>query len=350
MHRLFFVLVWLVTSNVFATDIIDLYQVSLPVATQSEGDRLAIAPDALALVLVKVVGDRAALNQTNTTALLNQAADMIQQYQYRYIKKLDDDLTEPEHMEIVLSFNEKAVNQALTELKLPYWDKSRPDVLMWIALDNEGDRAIISADNSNLLLVKTIMDTAAKRGLPIVMPIMDVSDRRQVAFVDIWAGFTQHIIGASRRYGVPVIATVSIDTMLYGDTQVRWQLIIDDKAQYWQSSGDLPAVIQSGIEELTDRVSRHFSHFADGSEVINITLQISNIDNYVDYVRVFSYLSQLTIVSDVRLAHMEFDTLKLMLSLAGDLTLFNRTLDIDKVLVRREQDPITNIIHYSLLP
>ena len=311
-------------------------------------DRLAVAPSALRQVLLKVVGDRAAMEEVNITSLLNQASDMIYQYQYQRKDKKIANLTEPDSLEIVLSFNKEMLKQAITALGLPYWGESRPDVLIWLAVD-DGDKTIVSADSA-LPLVDVIHETAFMRGLPIVLPLMDLEDQSQVNFLDIWAGFSEHIINASTRYGAPVIVMATVATSLDGTAQIRWQTWTNNTMQSWHSSGDVNLAIQLGIEELADRLARRFSYtLADGSTT-HVNVQISDISSYSDYSRVFDYLTNLQYVSRVHLVSLAADKLDVTLYLAGDLALFDRALTIDRVLVKRPSIATSKIIHYRLLP
>jgi len=61
---------------------------------------------------------------------LLQTDQLTQQYQYHRINKISDDLTQPDQLEVLLTFNEAGLNQSLADVGLPIWGKSRPEVLL----------------------------------------------------------------------------------------------------------------------------------------------------------------------------------------------------------------------------
>ncbi|NQY26424.1 MAG: DUF2066 domain-containing protein [Piscirickettsiaceae bacterium] len=350
MHRLFFVLILLIATDVSAVDVANLYQSHVPVATQGKKERLQAAPEALQQVLLKVVGDRAALDVVDVSSLLSQADTLIQQYQYQQVNKLSDDVTEPERLELVLTFNEVSLNQKLTSLALPLWGKSRPEVLVWLAVDNGKSRTIVSNDDANKKIVKSLQLAVKLRGLPILMPVMDLQDQTKVQFADLWAGFSDPIERASDRYGSPVIlmASALIDTN--GAVKIRWQSLINGKTEKWQSRGDMHTAIQAGINELADRLARRFSQLVSNNrDSSKLSLQISHVRDYADYSRLVAYLTGLQYVSDVNVSNLSTDKLNITLSLKGDLTIFNQTLAIDRVLVS-ESYLAEDSFNYRLLP
>ena len=46
-----------------------------------------------------------------------------------------------------------------------------------------------------------MLEIAEKRGLPLAFPLLDTEDLQSVTFSDIWGGFDERIIAASKRYG-----------------------------------------------------------------------------------------------------------------------------------------------------
>ncbi len=348
MHRLFFVLISLIATDVSAVDVANLYQSSVPVATQGEKERLQSAPHALQQVLLKVVGDRAALDAADVSSLLLQAGTLIQQYQYQQVNKLSDDVTEPERLELVLTFNEASLNQKLASLDLPLWGTSRPEVLVWFAIDDGKSRTIMSNDDANKQIAKALEQVVKLRGLPILMPVMDLQDQSKVQFADLWAGFSDPIERASERYGSPVVLMASALVDANGEVNVRWQSLINGDTAQWQSRGDIHTAMQEGVNELADRLAKRFSQVVGNNhDVSTLLLQINNVSDYADYSRLVSYLKGLQYVSNVKVSRLATDKLDITLSLKGDLIIFNQTLAIDRVLIS-ESYSTENTFNYRL--
>ncbi len=349
MHRLFFVLISLIATNGFAADVANLYQSQLPVPSQSEEDRQQVAPEVLRQVILKVVGDRAALDSVDITPILLQTEQLTQQYQYHRINKISDDLTQPDQLELLLTFNETSLDQSLADAGLPIWGKSRPEVLLWLAIDNGKKRTIVGADQDNARIPATIKHAAEMRGLPILMPLMDLQDQGQVKFADLWAGFSESVLQASTRYGAQAILMARVAVDNNGAIEVRWQSLINGESEQWQSRGNLNKALRSGIDELTDRLARRFTQVVTSRYGQYYSLQISNVRDYADYSRVMNYLSKVQYVSDVQVSSLIADQIDISISLKGDLDVFHRTLAIDRVLA---EDNIYNPekMSYRLLP
>ena len=144
MHRLFFVLISLLASPSFAVELTDLYHSTHAVSSQSEEERLKLAPTIFEQVILKVVGDRAAISQADLTAILTRSEQFIEQYQYHRINAITDDMTVPDRLEVELSFTQKEVGLALKDAGLPVWGNVRPDVLIWLAVEREGKQTILT--------------------------------------------------------------------------------------------------------------------------------------------------------------------------------------------------------------
>jgi uncharacterized protein len=349
MHRLFFVLISLIATNGFAADVANLYQSQLPVSSQSEEDRQQVAPDILRQVILKVVGDRAALDTVDITPILLQTEQLTQQYQYHRINKISDDLTQPDQLEVLLTFNEASLDQSLAEMGLPTWGKSRPEVLLWLAVDDGRNRTIVGSDRDKDRIPAAIKHAADMRGLPVFMPLMDLQDQGQVEFADLWAGFSESVQQASTRYAAQVVLMARVSVANNGAIEVRWQSLVNGESEQWQSQGSLAQALQSGIDELTDRLARRFTQVVTSRYGQYYSLQISNVRDYADYSLVMNYLNKVQYVSDVQLSSLIADQIDISISLKGDLAVFNRTLAIDRVLA---EDNLYNSekMSYRLLP
>lgn len=348
MHRLFFVLILLVATNGFAAEVANLYQSQAAVLSQDEAERQQVSANILNQVLLKVVGDSMLLESADIAPILAQSNQMVQQYQYQRTNVIADDLTQPDRLELVMSFKKSAVNQALIDVGLPIWSESRPETLVWLAVEKGSKRWIVSADEQSDF-VTALKQSADNRGLPILLAVMDLQDQSQVTFTDLSAGFSQSIEDASLRYRAPVTLMVYAKINNNGLAQVRWHARVNGQSEQWQSRGDVASSMKAGIDELTDRLARRFSQRIDTAEQRSLALHISGVKDYQDYVRIVNYLKTLQYVTEVQVASLEADTLDLKLTFNGDITVLNRTVAIDRVLQQEPYSP-TDTINYRLLP
>ncbi len=349
MHRLFFVLILLIATNGFAADVTHLYQSEKAVLSQSEAERQSVSADVLRQVLLKVIGDAPLLEKTDISAILAQSNQLVQRYEYQRTNAIADDLTEPDRLEVVLTFNQLGVNEALQAAGLPIWGASRPETLVWFAIEKGDKRTVMGADTQGELL-QTLTEAAYDRGLPLLLPVMDLQDQSQVTFADISADFSQTIESASQRYGSQVVLMALAKYYPDGNVSVRWHALISGESEHWQSRGGEEDAILAGVDELSNRLSRRFAQrerLVDTDQ--KLSLLITEVTDYQDYSRIVNYLNKLQYASEVQVTNLAGNTLELTMKFSGDIDVFSRTVAIDRVLIKEPYSP-TETMNFRLLP
>lgn len=354
MHKIIFILLSLFATNSFAAELADLYQSQAVVANQDDQERQRVSPDILRQVLLKVVGDSAALNAANLTPILANVDALVERAEYQQLQETLDDATPANQLALSLTFNESAVNQVLTNNGLPIWSKMRPDVMVWLAIDDGHTKHIVASDDETQYK-KVVEQAAVQRGLPILLPIMDLQDQIQISIDDISAGLAAPIQQASQRYGAKIILLAQLTHLADDDVKIDWQSLIDGgiASEQWQTKGKIGAALQAGIDQFTDKVSRDFTQVVTDQEQNTTstisTLEIANVRDYADYSRAMTYLGRLQYVSDLQMVSMENETLAVTLQIKGDKSVFVRTLAIEHV-IAKEGDNADDVMRYRLLP
>jgi hypothetical protein len=325
----------------------DVYQSQVLVSSQTEQEKQAVTPELLRQVILKVVGDRATLDVVDLKPVLTRSAELIQQYQYVTVNE-EQDLTQPDQLALAMTFNKPALDSALSDIALPIWSESRPDVIVWLAVENNGRKAILGSESESSL-VADVMAVSENRGLPILLPLMDLQDQSQVRFGDVWAGFADNVELASRRYGaaISVLAKVIINNDF---AQIEWRTSLDDRLETWSSKGNAQTAIVSGINELTDRVSRQYTQLITSNFARNYQMHISDVNDYQDFARAIDYLEKRQYVSNVELNSLGGGMMDVTISLKGDLNVFKQALAIDRVLTAGAEQNSSNDLNYILLP
>ena len=99
------------------------------------------------------------------------------------------------------------IERMLADAQIPLWDSNRPSVLIWMALQDEsGSRSLMTSDINNDI-IEYIKDFADARGLPVLFPVLDFEDRRNLSEDLVWRLDEQAIRTASLRYGADSILT-----------------------------------------------------------------------------------------------------------------------------------------------
>ena len=182
-----------------AVEVEGLYTVDVALEAGAGGRERAYE-DALAEVLVRITGRESARTDEDMLGLFPTPARYVMQYargdQDRLIVTLDGD----------------AISQLLRRAGHPVWENDRPLTLLWLAVEwAPGDRELVGAaepgrrvfgrqEERRAQVREQIANAAARRGLPVLLPQLDAEDRNAVTVRDVWGGFDQALLAASRRY------------------------------------------------------------------------------------------------------------------------------------------------------
>lgn len=338
---------WLVPLSLSAAEV-ELYQVSGAVASQSEQERREKSPELLRDAIIKIVGDEQTVDNADISSLLAQPERFIQQYSYQRLNP-DADNTEPDKLALELTFNENALLEALERLNLPIWEANRPEMLIWLAVDDGSSRELLSGNASAYSLVENIKTAAQRRGLPVIFPVMDLEDQTQLTFGDVWSGSTENIKAASARYGSQIVINARITVADEDNAQIRWQALLADDEQRWQSQGTPAEAAKAGVNQLADLLGQQFAQRFTGQSSQQLTLVVEGVSGFEDYQRVIDYLNQLQAVENVDVNAVNGDNLALDLVLRGDVQAFERTLAYGQVLKARSGDDPSEY-RFELLP
>tara|TARA_E500000305_G_scaffold103904_2_gene99755 strand:+ start:300 stop:1340 length:1041 start_codon:yes stop_codon:yes gene_type:complete len=346
MPRLFFSLIFVFAASIAsAAEVTDLYQAQAPAESQTEEERQRLAPDLLKQVVIKVVGDRRAVEQADISALVTDAERYIDQYYYQQILNMDSDPPEQQLM-LTLDFNANAINTALQRIGLPVWDKIRPESLIWVAIEYEGNQQLIGEGDEHSLLLQ--IDKAAKnRGIPLLIPLMDLEDQTQLTFNDVSTGNNTAVKQASERYGASVLVTARLRGNAES-TEISWQAILTDDVERWSSQGDVQTAIRTGVDALADHLGRRLNMSISTSGEAELAIQVSGVNDYEGYSRIMDYLESLQAVSDIKVGSLGSESLDLVIFIQAEPERFRQLLSIGGVIQPEIND--TTGLQYRLLP
>lgn len=351
MHRLIFSLILLsLTCGSYAAEVNNLYHAQLPIDSRDEQKRDQLTPALLKQVIVKVVGNSSVVEKADLTVVLDKATTLVQQYEYHRTNVVQADLTQPDQLVLKQRFDADGVNKAIRDLGLPIWGRVRPDILAWVALQQDGKQTLLGLENSETKLIQPLNEAAEQRGLPILLPLMDLDDLSQVSFDAVWQKDDAVVQAASLRYGADILllAQVNLDN---GNATIEWQALIDGDIKRWQSQGQLPDAFKHGIGELADVLANRFSQTIDTNQAVQrLQMNISDVMDYGDFTRLMTYLRQLDYITDIRVMNLNEQKLDLDIAFNGNLQVLQRTLAVGRMLTEETSFDSNGAKSYRLLP
>lgn len=323
-----------------------LYQSRATITHQGEAERQQATAIIMQDVVLKVVGNRTALSKVDLTPLLEQADQFIAQYAYER-----DPALPGSGQQLVLSFNAKKLNQAIAELGLPIWNKNRPDVLLWLVVDDNNKQKIYGSEDAELGLYHQIKQVANIRGLSIFLPLMDLQDQQKMRFAHMTSPMTEDsaLVQASQRYGAGVILLARV----IQDQQrvsVDWQWLGHKALQRYQSKGSMKSALTEGIEHLADTLAGEFSVVEKLNAKRDYQMIIEDVNSFSDYSSIQSYLNAMQAVSRVHIVSLKDKQLDLMIRLTTGIERFNQLINKDGVMMLKTQQRGSDVLVYQLRP
>ncbi|HEX6929512.1 MAG TPA: DUF2066 domain-containing protein, partial [Gammaproteobacteria bacterium] len=181
-----------------ADPVTDLFAANVPVSDQSAETRSTALRDAMAQVLVKITGSRSVLETVEGRDLIESASRFLQQYRYESIRPVPVDPVAP-RLALYAEFDGSALERRLRAAGIALWGRERPMTLVWLALSDSTERRLVGS-GAQAPVANAVRTAAARRGLPVKLPLLDTEDTTRVSFMDVWGVFEEPLLAAAARY------------------------------------------------------------------------------------------------------------------------------------------------------
>lgn len=340
---LFFIL----SFRINAIEVENLYSAKVVVNSQSSSDRNKALKMALSGVITKVGGKKI------EHPLVSQAIKNYNRYvnQYQYIRS--NDITY-----LNVSFSEEKINRLFKESDLAIWGSLRPQVMVWVVEESGFERNLVSA-TSNSLLPQTIDEFSELRGLPLTMPIMDLTDLSALTITDVWGRFAHPVAQASARYlaEAVVVIRISNNSLLSEQDEslecqplcqtasqvLDWSLIADAQNAHSQifseqyQGDDVLLMLNKALADITDIIYQQYALSTSNSN--EFLIDVANIEDLTSLIAVSDFLSELSAVESVQLVSAQGTNRRFKLSLIGSEQALLASLKLSEEL-NRYIDPL----------
>lgn len=366
MFRISFVLIMLVftffSANLAALEVNDLYQAHVVVDSQAREQREQAIKKALQGVFLKIGGKKTVLTHVVLKKAQNNASRYVSQYRYQQ---------QGEALSLVVSFDENKVNQLFKEANLALWGSLRPQVLLWL-IDEQGLSRKIVASDENSIIPEIINDFSMQRGLPIVMPLMDLTDNEQVVLSDFWGYFPDQILQASQRYFADtiVVMRISDSTLLVNsdenktvltstDTQcgllcdqneqatpkvLDWRIFTQGILYTQQYEGvDKISLIGEGLSDITELIYQSYALSTTAEN--DFVIEVKNVTSLASDMQLFDFLKDLSAVKAVTLISAQGDVRQFKLDLIGSKASFLASLKLNDKLTQQLDNLLEGFSH-----
>lgn len=364
---------------------VDIYRADVLVKTQAEAERNAAARTSFGELLVRVSGQRSALENT----VIRQALPKAQNYLFGFTYKstteriIEGDKSFPA-LALQLNYEPQAVEQLLREAQLPLWPATRPKVLVWL----------VYKDAAGLHQVPQVVELQAMgaqanyRGLPLVLPKLDLEDSLSLTAEDLWAVDVEKIKAASLRYKadailigryvptslgqIPAVVAAGVapadavavqdGDLVSTDSQVAppptadsslvsapvlgpwlgdWQLLLgENQHSFSDETPDVTGLFTSAIDRTADYIANHYAIMPTNLGPQVISIRVGNITSFGAFKQVQRYLEDLAMVQRMEVVTVNADGLLIRLTTEGDIKLLMSTLALGRRLAPLQSESL----------
>jgi hypothetical protein len=186
---------------VSATQRIVVNEAKILVEDQSSRAQQKAAKQALREVFLKMSGSTESLSNPGVKAALSSPQSLLRSYRYSY---------EGSETYYVAEFDSTKVGEILQREMLPLWGDRRPETLIWLAVQDDNENKLIIDESLDFPIAEALRTTAQERGLPLSLPLMDLTDNVNITTYDVWGRFVEPVREASRRYSVDNIIAARV--------------------------------------------------------------------------------------------------------------------------------------------
>lgn len=331
-----------VTWPAWSVEVASLYTAQVPLDQEEDDPRARAYEMALAEVLLRVSGTELGNDPEMIELLFPQPASYVVQFR------------PGEQDTLWVSFDGEAVERVLRQSGQTVWGSDRPLTLVWLAVDwGQGEREIVAANDParnrdearsidrNRLLRERVLDSAARRGLPVVFPLLDTVDLQNLSFSDIWGGFDDPLLAASERY--------EPDSVLVGRIRPasgqrnRWSFYFGGQERAWTGEPELV------VNTVADLLAAEFA--ISGTAVMeSIDLAISGVDSVATFGAVQNLLAGLTIVEQLSIVEVSGDRVLFRVDAVGGEDRLRRALVFNGLIEHNGQDDDKDVIEFFYGP
>ncbi len=334
--------------GVYAYSSQDLYTGKVEVASEQDADRERAIQQAFAQVLVKLSGQSQTAQQFGFAKEPKRASVWVQQYQY-------EESIDPEGQQktyLVASFDKEAINNYLKKSKVSLWGGDRPLTLVWMAVEENGVQAIVSESEEGLKSWQQWFAIEAQaRLVPVLFPVLDLTDKQSVAISDVWYHVSDVLQNAANRYQAQNVLSGRIYKNLQTNMwSADWSLSAGGQKIVWQQAAQTPEhLMRASVDRFADELAKLTQNTQEATSQASYVLRVDNIKDLPAYVRVMTYLQTLEAVDTISPTQVTPNSVTFQLSLKTPLPLFQQKLIQDNVLSALPKASDDEALYYQYL-
>ena len=313
----------------------DINKVVLTVDTQGAAERERGVRLGLAEILVRLSGLQSVIDDPAAGELIDKAETYLLQYSYEdLVVQVEDEQVEGAELDktikqLILEYDHNALMVEMKRRGLPMWGLNRPPILIWWAQDDAGPRRLIGAEDVDD--VNQLIDAnQVRRGLPVVMPLLDLEDQSHIKVSDVWGFFSESVAEASERYGSSVVLMAKSRQLAPDRWSLSWNLSVNNVETWDERIGaDLSSLTVQLFDHVAERLATLYAVVPSAEERLSVAVTVEGIHGLEQYAQLMAYLDNMVAIEKAVPVRIEGDVIDFQFELVGELEQLERTIALD---------------------
>ena len=291
----------------------------LPVDDRSASALAGARRAGLAEVIVRLTGQRTALDHPVVVEALRSAQRYLVQYSYRE----DDD-----SLALRMEYDADALRELLRNIRLPVWTANRPPVLVWL-VTSDGLRRQFASNEELPALNSALREDFQRRGVPLRLPLYDLEDRAALPLGVAWRQNSSALVAASARYGDLELLAGRVARFSDGRWIGDWQFLDSGRWRRVPVEADSMAAFSAAGADLAARsLAERYAVVGDATDE-RLRITVLNIPDFETYRRVRDQLAALEPIDRVVPERVAAGMIVLRVESAARLEQLARIVELD---------------------
>ncbi|MDR2212619.1 MAG: DUF2066 domain-containing protein [Pseudomonadales bacterium] len=321
----------------FAAEGDELYRGEVVVASRDDAaERTRAFTRGLEDVLLKLSGRADTLRNPAIRRQIQNTQPLVEGWTYR-TRTVDG----AEQIYLDITYFQPEIQRLLDSAGIPLWPANRPQTLVWLVRRDELGEPELADAALEPAVYQHLQEEAARRALPLRLPLLDLQDRLSLNAEQVWTMDAQALRAASQRYAGDSILALSLFRTLTGETYAKATYLFGERVleleNFEESETEfLDAAIALAAEELAGIFAVRMAPLVndDGGGAFAI-FEVQGVRGMADYAALLKYLNDLTVVNSVQVLQAEGDKLLLQVRNGGQLRQLMETLAFERRLVQQ---------------
>ncbi len=309
--------VWALTSPALAVSVSHLYQGQVPISSQSLQERQQAYPKALEQVIKKVSGNSHIASLPAMSQLLSHSASYVQSFSYETTQPAESGDAKQQLL-LNVQFSSVAVNAALKKHGQVVWGNNRPLTVAFVRIDTLPQTQTVLAAGSDNSALQTLQQLAKENGLPLLLPLMDLSDATVISLADFTPLKPAVFVEAGKRYGAEGELIGYVRQTAGQSWSAQWIYVLKDQQFQWETqASDLSALFSKALANLSNDLAARYGVLTTSEAATKVNLLINGLASVNAYADAMDYLRSLPVVKSVDVSQVNGDSVVFSLMVQG---------------------------------